>query len=189
MSDTKQDVLDMLRDLTELTLLDEGDPQSFRVRAYENAAQAISAQATDLGRLSAKDLLKIQGVGKSTAEKILELLQTGKVIKLEALRQKYPRSVVALLRVQGLGPKAVVRLRTELGVQSIDDLRRAIADKRLRGLKGFGAKSEEKLGQSLARLEEHGLLGRTSRIADRCVASPRPSATSISSWSRPPPSR
>jgi DNA polymerase (family 10) len=161
MSDTKQDVLDMLRDLAELTLLDEGDPQSFRVRAYENATQAISTQATDLGRLSAKDLLRIQGVGKSTADKILELLQTGKVQKLEALRQKYPRSVVALLRVQGLGPKAVVRLRAELGVQSIDDLRRAIADQRLRGLKGFGAKSEEKLGQSLARLEEHGLLGRT----------------------------
>ena len=81
MSDTKQDVLDMLRELAELSLLDEGDPQSFRVRAYENAAQAVAAQATDLGRLTAKELQKIQGIGKSTAEKILELLQTGKVQK------------------------------------------------------------------------------------------------------------
>ena len=54
MADTKQDVLDMLRELAELTMLDEGDPQSFRVRAYESAAQAISAQATDLGELTAQ---------------------------------------------------------------------------------------------------------------------------------------
>ena len=52
MADTKQDVLDMLRDLAELTMLEEGDPQSFRVRAYESAAQAIAAQATDLGKLT-----------------------------------------------------------------------------------------------------------------------------------------
>src|SRR4030095_11507653 len=138
MADTKQDVLDMLRDLTELTLLEEGDPQSFRVRAYENAMASIAAQATDLGRLTAKELMKIQGIGKSTAEKILELIATGKVQKLEALRQKYPRSLVALMRIQGLGPKAVLRLRAELGVQSIEDLERVVAEQKIRGLKGFG---------------------------------------------------
>src|SRR5215472_4090370 len=149
MADSKQDVLDMLRELAELTMLEEGDPQSFRVRAYESAAQAISAQATDLGRLTAKELQQIEGIGKSTAEKIRELLVQGKVEKLEALRAKHPRSVVALLRIQGLGPKAVKRLRTELGVQSMDDLRRVLAERKLRALKGFGPKSEEKLAQSL----------------------------------------
>lgn len=161
MPDTKQDVLDMLGELTELTLLEEGDPQSFRVRAYENATQAIAAQATDLGQLSLKDLKKIHGVGKSTAEKIRELLETGRVQKVEALRQKYPRSLVALLRLQGVGPKALRRLQTELGVQSLDDLRRAIAEQKLRDLKGFGAKSEEKLAQAIARLERDGVLNRT----------------------------
>jgi DNA polymerase (family 10) len=123
MSDTKQDVLDMLRELAELTILDEGDPQSFRVRAYESAAHAVEAQATDLGRLTSKELQKIEGIGKSTAAKIRELLDVGRVEKLEALRQKHPASVVALLRLQGLGPKAVNRLRAELGVTGIDDLR------------------------------------------------------------------
>lgn len=151
----------MLRELTELTLLDEGDPQSFRVRAYEAAARAIAAQATDLGRLTSAELLKIQGIGKGTADKVLELLQTGKVKKLEALQEKYPRSLVSLLRIQGLGPKAVIKLRAELGVESLEDLRRVIADKKLRELKGFGPKSEEKLAQSLARLAEQGVLGRT----------------------------
>src|SRR4051794_18430712 len=161
MADSKQEVLDMLRDLAELTMLDEGDPNSFRVRAYESAAHAIAAQATDLGRLTAKELQRIEGIGKSTADKIRELLETGKVAKLEALRQKHPSSVVALLRIQGLGPKALNRLRAELGVQGIDDLRRVLAEHKLRELKGFGQKSEEKLAVSLARLEEQGAVGRT----------------------------
>lgn len=160
MSDTKQDVLDMLRDLSELTLMEEADPQSFRVRAYENATQAIAAQATDLGRLSIKDLKKIDGVGKSIAEKITEFLQTGRVQKLELLRKKYPRSLLQLLSIQGLGPKAVNRLRSELGVQSIDDLRRVLAEHKLRELKGFGAKSEDKLSLALERLEAQGSLKR-----------------------------
>src|SRR4051812_23100838 len=173
--DSKQDVLDMLRELAELTMLEEGDPQSFRVRAYESAAQAIGAHTADVGKLTAKELQKIDGIGKSTAEKIRELIETGKVAKLEALRQKHPPSVVALLRIQGLGPKALQRLRAELGVQSIDDLRRVLAEHKLRTLKGFGEKSEEKLAQSLARLEEQGAVGRTPisvalPLAERIVA-------------------
>lgn len=161
MADTKQDVLDMLRDLAELTMLDEGDPQSFRVRAYESAAQAIEAQATDLGRLTTKELQRIEGIGKSTADKIRELLETGKVEKLEALRRKHPESVVRLLRIPGLGPKAVKRLRAELAVESIDDLRAVLAEHKLRELAGFGPKSEEKLARALARLEEQGSVRRT----------------------------
>jgi DNA polymerase (family 10) len=160
-ADTKQDVLDMLHELAELTLLEDGDPQSFRVRAYEGAAQAIAAQATDLGRLTPRELQQIQGIGRSTAEKIRELLETGKVKKLEALREKHPRSVVALLRIQGLGPKAVRKLRAGLGVGSIDDLRKALAEHRVRELEGFGPRSEERLARALARLDAQGAVGRT----------------------------
>jgi DNA polymerase (family X) len=178
MADSKNDVLEMLRELAELTMLDEQDPQSFRVRAYESAAQAIAAHAGDVGALSAKELQKIEGIGKSTAEKIRELLDTGKVQKLEGLRAKHPPSVVALLRIQGLGPKALQRLRAELGVQSIDDLRRVLAEQRLRNLAGFGQKSEEKLAASLARLEAQGPLERTPisvalPLAERIVAAMR----------------
>jgi DNA polymerase (family 10) len=97
--------------------------------------------------LTTKELQKIEGIGKSTAEKIRELLETGRVAKLEALRQKHPPGVVALLRVQGLGPKALAKLRSELGVASIDDLRRALAAHAVRDLAGFGAKSEESSGR------------------------------------------
>jgi DNA polymerase (family 10) len=77
------------------------------------------------------------------------------------LRQKHPPAIVALLRIQGLGPKAVKRLRTELGVQSIDDLRKVLAAHKLRELKGFGQKSEDKLAESLGRLDAQGAAGRT----------------------------
>jgi DNA polymerase (family 10) len=174
-TDSKQDVLDMLRELAELTEIDEANPQSFRVRAYQTAAQAIAAQATDLGRLTPRELQQIHGIGKSTADKIRELLETGKVAKLEALRRKHPPGVAALLRIQGLGPKALAKLRTGLGVASIDDLRRALADHRVRELEGFGARSEEKLAQALARLEAQGSLQRTPiavalPLAERIVA-------------------
>ena len=150
----------MLKDLAELTMLEEGDPQSFRVRAYESAAQNIAAQANDLGTLSVKELQKIEGIGKSTAEKIRELLETGKVAKLEALRVKHPRSVVALLKIQGLGPKALKKLRAELGITSMDDFRKALADHKVRDLKGFGAKSEEKFIEALKRLDAQGPIER-----------------------------
>jgi DNA polymerase (family 10) len=156
-------------------VLDEGDNQSFRVRAYEGASHAIAAQGADLGRMNAAELQKLEGIGKSTAEKIRQLLETGKVDKLEALRQKYPASLVALLRVQGLGPKAVKKLSSELGVQSLDDLRQAVAEHRVRGLAGFGEKSEQKIAQSLERMAAQGSTDRTPisvalPLANRLVA-------------------
>jgi DNA polymerase (family 10) len=175
MADTKQDVLDMLRELAELTLLDEADPQSFRVRAYESAAQAIAAQASDLGKLTAAELQRIHGIGKSTAGKIRELLETDRVAKLEELRAKHPRAAVALLRIPGLGPKAVRRLREELGVQSLGDLREALSAQRVRGLPGFGAKSEQKLALAMERLAAEGALARAPiavahALAERVLA-------------------
>jgi DNA polymerase (family X) len=174
-ADSKQDVLDMLRELAELTVLDEGDPQSFRARAYESAAQSVAAQGTDLGVLTTKELQLLQGIGKSTAAKVREMLESGKVARLEELRAKHPASVVDLLRIQGVGPKAVQKLRSELGVQSIEDLRAALAGHKVRGLKGFGAKSEEKIAHALTRLDEQGSLERTPisvalPLAERIVA-------------------
>lgn len=175
MADIKHDILDMLRELGELTLLDEGDPQSFRVRAYESAAQGIAAESGNLEKMSLRDLMKIEGVGKSTASKIRELIENRKVEKLEMLRAKHPASLVALLRIQGLGPKMVMRLRKELGVQSIADLKQALAEQKLRALKGFGEKSEEKIAQSVARLDQTGALDRVPisvalPLAERVIA-------------------
>lgn len=161
MTDRKQDILDMLKELAELSILEEGDPQSFRVRAYESAASAIAAYAGDIAALGLKDLQKIDGVGKSTAEKIRELVEHGKVDKLEALRKRHPPGIVALMQIQGMGPKHVNKLRAELGVQNLADLKRALVEHKVREVKGFGAKSEDKIAQAIAQLEAQGALGRT----------------------------
>ncbi len=174
-ADRKADVLEMLDELSLLTTLEEGDVQSFKVRAYESAKRGVEAYVGDIEKLSQKELEKLDGIGKSTAAKIRELCDSGKVQKLEELRAKFPSSVVALMKIPGVGPKAVLKLRAELNVQSIADLKQAIADQKLRALKGFGAKTEEKLAQTLARMEQEGAGTRTPisvalPLAERIVA-------------------
>ncbi|MFO0618781.1 MAG: DNA polymerase/3'-5' exonuclease PolX [Polyangiaceae bacterium] len=156
MSHHKRDAIDMMKELVELTILDEGDPQSFRVRAYEQAMAALEAFEGDLGSMKASELTKLKGIGKSTAEKLRELFETGRVTKLEGLRAKHPASVVALMKIPGLGPKAVARLRAELGVVDLDTLKAAVREQKIRALKGFGQKTEENLTRVLERLERDG---------------------------------
>jgi DNA polymerase (family 10) len=190
-------------------VLDEADPNSFRVRAYETAAQAIAAQASDLGRLTPRELQQIPGIGKSTADKVRELLETGEVRKLEELRRKYPRGLVALLRIQGLGPKALQAAR-ELGVESIDDLRRRSPGTACCGSRGLRREVRGEARSALVASRRraprpHADLGRAAareRIvarllevpgvsqaipAARCGASARRSATST--WWLPPRAR
>ncbi|MBL8742053.1 MAG: DNA polymerase/3'-5' exonuclease PolX, partial [Myxococcales bacterium] len=133
-----------------------GDPQSFRVRAYETAIHGLEAYAGDPSGLTLAQLQKIAGIGKSTAGKLRELWDGGKVEKLEALRQKHPRAILELMRIPGVGPKMVHRLRSDLGVQNVDDLERAVQQQKLRDMKGFGQKTEEKLAVALARRRAMG---------------------------------
>ena len=175
MPDPKRDALDLLDELRDLTILDEADPQAFRVRAYESAKRAVEGYAGDISKLSAKELEKLDGIGKSTAAKLRELFDGGKVTKLAELRTKFPQPLVDLMKIPGLGPKAVRRLRTELGVENVEDLRRVIGENKIRDLKGFGATSEEKLKKSLERMAAAGGEKRTPiavamPIAERLVA-------------------
>jgi DNA polymerase (family 10) len=146
----------LFRELAQLTALDEGSASSFRARAYENALQAISSHAGDLQPLSDKELLAIDGIGASTAKKVREFFETGTIAKLEELRQKYPPDFVALARIPGLGPKTLLRLRADLGIRNLEDLRAALAGRKVRELHGLGAKVEEKLLHAIERLEPSG---------------------------------
>jgi DNA polymerase (family 10) len=151
----------LFKELTELAILDEGSPNAFRVRAYENAMDAIGTYRGDLSALSEKELTRIDGVGTSTAKKIREFFAAGKIAKLEELRKKYPPELVELGKIPGLGPKTLLRLRGELGIQNLTDLRAAIEGKKLRDLKGLGAKMEEKILHAIGRM---GLTGKDKRV-------------------------
>jgi len=154
----------MLAELARLTALDEGSPQSFKARAYENAMAGIEAYPGDIEGLGKGELTKIKGVGGSTAEKIIELGETGQVSKLEALRELYPPSFVELTKIPGLGPKTLMMLRTQLGVEDLESLKTAIDSQRLRELPGLGEKSEEKIARAIDRLGLHGKDRRTPLV-------------------------
>ncbi|MEZ5280249.1 MAG: DNA polymerase/3'-5' exonuclease PolX [Acidimicrobiales bacterium] len=160
-----RDVMAMLSELITLTTLEEESPQSFKVRAYENAKLGIEADGRDSTALTQAELTKIKGVGKATASKIREYVDTGEVAKLVALREKYPPAFVEMSRVPGIGPKTLKLIRSELGIEDIEGLKAAIANEQLRALPGMGATSEAKIGKAIERL---GLSGKDRRtpIAD-----------------------
>ncbi len=173
---TTRDVLAMLHELTTLTAIDEGSKQAFKARAYETAALGLEADGRDIASLTATELTKISGVGKATASKIRELVETGSVEKLEALRTLYPPEFVEMGRIPGMGPKTLLLVRDHLGIENVDQLRQAIADEKLRALPGLGATSEGKIAKAIDRL---GLTGKDRRtpiaealpVAERLVES------------------
>ena len=161
---TRSDPIRMLVELAKLTALDEGSPQAFKVRAYENAIAGIEGHTGELSGLTKVELTEIKGVGDSTAEKILELEATGKVARLETLREMYPPSFVALTKIPGLGPKTLKMLRSQLGVEDIESLKKALDSEQLRELPGLGEKSELKIVKAIDRLGLHGTDRRTPLV-------------------------
>ncbi|HLU68827.1 MAG TPA: DNA polymerase/3'-5' exonuclease PolX [Kofleriaceae bacterium] len=159
MAHPNEELIAVLAELAALMTLEEG-PQSFRVRAYENALHGVRAHRGDLRALSVKELAAIEGIGKSTAQKIREFFDTGRVTRLEELRRKFPPAYVELSRIPGLGPRTLARLRSELGIESVADLRRAIEARQLRELPGLGEKTEANLARAIERL---GLAGKHRR--------------------------
>jgi DNA polymerase (family 10) len=127
-------------------LLDFQGANPFRVRAYRNAArtirdlpEAVEAIAADAGR----KLTDIGGIGDDLAQKIRTLLTTGDLPLRQELSAQFPPSVMVLLRIPGVGPKKAAALFKELKISTLDELRTACEEHRVRGLKGFGAKTEE----------------------------------------------
>jgi DNA polymerase (family 10) len=127
----------------------------FRALAYRRAGEAIADLPMPLADYRARNALDdIPGIGKTIAEKIGVLLDTGDLPLAARLRSEVPDGVLDLLQVPDLGPAKAARLYRELGVASLDDLRAAIDAGKLRTLKGFGAKSEERLRAGLASVHE-----------------------------------
>jgi len=162
---TSRDVLEMLDELVDLTILEEENPQSFKVRAYETARLGLEAHGADLASMSVAELMNIRGVGKTTATKVRELVDTGRVAKLETLKARFPSSVVELSRIPGIGPKTLRVLRDHLWIDNVEGLRAGIAAERLRTLPGLGKVSEEKIAKAIERLGMSGKDRRTP-IAD-----------------------
>jgi DNA polymerase (family 10) len=141
-------------------LLEFQGANPFRVRAYRNGARKIADLTEPLSEMAATDsmsLTEIPGIGKDLADKILTLLDTGSLPLLAELQQVIPASVLLLSRVPGVGPKKAATLHRELGVSTLAELRTACEQQRVRGVKGFGAKTEEAITKGLAIAEQAGV--------------------------------
>jgi DNA polymerase (family 10) len=118
----------------------------FRVRAYRNAARTVHDLPESIQSILCnpdRRLTEISSIGADLAEKIATLCKTGTFPLIDELRSQVPQSVLALLRIQGLGPKKAAALHKELKIQSLDQLREACLAHRVQELKGFGKKTEE----------------------------------------------
>ena len=139
------------------TLLALKGENPFRCNAYHNAARAVLQLEGDLQELAAKGQLpKVKGIGKTIAEKIAELLETGRLEFHDRLREEVPAGLIEMLGINGFGPKRIRQAYAELGIDTIDALREACIDGRLAELKGCGVKLTEKILEGIAFLDKTG---------------------------------
>ena len=139
------DQLELLADMLEL----EGT-EAFRVLAYRRAAQRIKETGGSIAQLALDGRAKeLQGIGKTIEEKIVQIVEQGEIEALAKRRGRIPPDVVAFMRLPGLGPKTARRIWQELGISTLDELRAAAEQERLRALTGLGPKIEENVLQAL----------------------------------------
>ncbi|MEN8238650.1 MAG: helix-hairpin-helix domain-containing protein, partial [Actinomycetota bacterium] len=127
-------VIAALRQLISYTQLEDGRSQSFRTRAYEKAVDAIAATHTDVSEMSLAELTQIEGIGDSTARKIVEFSANGSIGKVERLKTRFPPTMLDLMKIPGLGPKTVLSLQQHLGVIDVPGLQDALDRQLLRTL-------------------------------------------------------
>ena len=136
------------------------DDVPFKPRAYEKAAQAIESHDRPLDAVyragGVKALREIPGIGTSMAEKLEELITTGKCKLREEYHRRMPVDLAALTALEGVGPKAVKLLYQRLGVRTLADLEAAARAGKVRDLPHFGEKSEQKILKALAFVQTSG---------------------------------
>ncbi|HET7827133.1 MAG TPA: DNA polymerase/3'-5' exonuclease PolX [Anaeromyxobacter sp.] len=147
-----------LREIGMLLELEGENP--FKVRAYENGARALEALAGDVAPvIQSGRLLELPGIGEALARKIADIHATGTTALLDRLRASYPAGTLELLQVPELGPKKARALQQALGIANVAELEKACLEGRVRGVKGFGEKTEQKILEGLRRMK--------ARAADR----------------------
>jgi DNA polymerase (family 10) len=139
------------------TLLELQGENSFRTNTYHNGARIVEQLTEELSDLITQNRLgDVRGIGDSLKEKITTLVTTGKLPYYDDLRKKFPPGLFDMLRVGGLGPKKVKTLWQDLGIDSLDKLKAACESGEVAKLKGFGAKTQEKILEGIEFLQLTG---------------------------------
>jgi DNA polymerase (family 10) len=136
---------DLLADLLEL----EGE-QQFRVLAYRRAADTIRTSGSPIAQLATEGKAKdLPGIGQTIQSKIVQIVDKGEIEALTKRKASIPAGVADFLRIPALGPKTARRIWQDLGIETVDDLRKAAEAEQLRTLPGLGAKTEERILKAL----------------------------------------
>lgn len=139
----------------------ESEPNAiFKVRSYNRAADEIQNLSSDIGDVYKKDkingLLKIPSIGKAIATKLEEYITTGKMHYYEELKEKMPVDVSQFFGLEGIGPKTIKTLYSNLGIKSISDLEKAATEGKIRSIRGFSKKKEELILKKLQFFKKGG---------------------------------
>jgi DNA polymerase (family X) len=137
-------------------LLEIKGENPFKIRAYRNGADIIANHPHDVATLDVNQLREIPGIGKDLAARIREIADTGDAQFHRELLAEFPPTILDLLHLQGVGPKTVATLYTQLGVRTLDELERAATDGRIRALKGMGPKKEALILKAIDERRQHG---------------------------------
>lgn len=137
------------------SLMEVRGEDSFRIRSYRMAAEAIETWPTPMKEIATESgvagLQEIPGVGKAIAGKIVELLEKGTFDAWEKLTAETPETVLDLLELPGVGPKTAATFHQKFKIASLDDLRRFIDGGGLEMVDGIGPKTAERIKQNLKR--------------------------------------
>jgi len=151
-------------------MLEIGGENFFRVRAYRNGARAVRDFPAPIADLPRGRLKEIPGIGADLAAKIATMLDTGDLPMRTELMRTFPPGLLALKDLPGLGPKRIRILADQLRIRGRDDLKRAIEAGQLRTIRGFGAATERRLLEALARSPAPGVSRRIPYAAAREAA-------------------
>ena len=147
---TNQEIAHTLNNIAEYLAMDD---VPFKPRAYEKAAisiEALDESVFDIYKAGGVQALEnIPAIGRGIAEKIKELIETGKIKEYEELKKRVPVNLEELTAVEGIGPKSILKLYRELGIKNVKDLEKAVKNKKIRNIEGFGQKSEENILMSI----------------------------------------
>jgi DNA polymerase (family 10) len=161
--------------LTEIAdLLEIKGESAFRVGAYRRAADSLARSPLDVStELRAGRRLGVPGVGQTISDRLSELVATGHMAYLEALRDEVPPSLLPLLAIPGVGPRTLGTAWRELGIATADDFEAAAREGRLRTLPGFGARTEARLlagiQEAMQRPERRMSMGEAQSLAGRVI--------------------
>jgi DNA polymerase (family 10) len=157
---TNTEIARLLEEVADVLEIRQED--TFRIRAYRNAARTVEVQTAPLARLLAegKPLTALPGIGKQMAAHIREMVETGTLAYRDELIAEIPRTLVDLMHLPGVGPKRARRVWHELGIDTVEALEAAAREGRIAALSGFGAKSQQKIldGIAASRQYSHRLL-------------------------------